>query len=85
MHDGSHHLGESAEPTVAEIGTRNLAIMAACTCGHARVVEPSRVCVPPTTLISDVGRLLRCSKCNQRGLTTRVAPRVFEYRPFRPA
>lgn len=85
MHDGGQHLGDVAEPTVVEIRSNNLAIMAACSCGHARIVEPSRVCVPPLTLIGDVGRLLRCSKCGARGLTTRVAPRAFEYRSIQPA
>jgi hypothetical protein len=42
--------------------------------GHARVLDPHRVCVPPSTEVSKIGDLLTCSVCRTKGMVTMVAP-----------
>lgn len=76
MHDGGFggiiHL---REPTVQEIAASKLRVRASCQCGHSRDLHPDRICISQATEVSDVGSVLKCSKCGTRGLSTRVAPR----------
>lgn len=66
--------GSEQPVTVREIISAKLGIRATCRCGHAKTLDPARVCLSPTTEIADVGELLRCSKCGTRGMTSLVAP-----------
>lgn len=69
------------EPTVGEVAQKNLAILAICKCGRCRELNPTKVCIAPTTPITDVGAVLICRRCGRRGLATRVALPGTEYRP----
>lgn len=75
MHDGAFDHSVCREPTVSEIGDRGLMIRAVCQCGHSRDLIPDRICISRHTEISDVGGMLKCSRCGTRGLSTRVAQR----------
>lgn len=78
MHDGgfSHD-----ELTVGEVADKRMAILAVCKCGHCKELDPRKVCIRPTTPITDVGAVLVCRRCGRRGLSTRVALPGSEYRP----
>lgn len=70
MHDGSFIL---RAPTMGECRRPGLYILATCTCGHSRKLEPAKVCVSNATEIDDVGKLLTCSQCGTKGLDTRLS------------
>jgi hypothetical protein len=65
---------DPADPVIREIAEAKLGIRASCSCGHARVLDPHRVCVPPSTEVSKIGDLLTCSVCRTKGMVTMVAP-----------
>ena len=74
MHDGTGFpliSTEYGEPTVAELQSPGLTILATCHCGHHRQLDPRKVCIAHATPVSMVGAVLTCSKCRQRGLDTR--------------
>ena len=69
------------EPTVREIITKRLAILAVCKCGRSVEVKPTSICVKPDTPISEVGDVLTCRRCGRTGLMTRTTLPGSEFRP----
>lgn len=69
-YDGTH----CEVPSIAEVKAHGLGILAACGCGHSRVLDPARVCASPAIDVVALGSLLRCSKCGAKDLATSPAP-----------
>ena len=42
-----------------------------CDCGHERDVTPARVPLPSETLVPDVGKYMKCSRCGSIKIDTR--------------
>ncbi len=72
-----------AEPTVAEVISKKMAILAACKCGRAIEIKPTSICIGPNVPVSDVGDRLTCKRCSRKGLVTRIVLPGTEYRPAR--
>ncbi len=72
-----------AEPTVSEVISKKLAILATCKCGRAVEIKPTSVCIRSDTPVSDVGDHLTCKRCSRKGLVTRIVLPGTEYRPAR--
>lgn len=69
-YDGTH----LEIPTLAEVKAHKLGVLAACACGHSRVLDPARVCAPAALDVVALGSLLRCSKCGATDLSTIPSP-----------